>query len=44
MSPLQPFDGMILEISPRLEGHSVTFRALGGGNQWRTGYRQPVST
>ncbi len=44
LSPLQPSDGMILEIGPRSEGHPVTFRAPGGGNQWRTGYRQPVST
>ncbi len=37
MSPLQPSDGLILEIGPRLEGHSVIFCAFGGGKQRRTG-------
>ena len=28
VSPLQPSDGQILEIGPRLEGHSVTLPAI----------------
>ncbi len=28
VSPLQPFDGLILEIGPRLEGHLPGFSAI----------------
>ncbi|MCZ6770941.1 MAG: hypothetical protein O7G83_03000 [Proteobacteria bacterium] len=34
---MQPPDGMILEIGPRLKGYSVVFCAFGGGKKRKTG-------